>query len=167
MLSYKIAAYLIFFFFFYGSLLPCARVLEELASWATKVRRKSWRASGTGDCLYLVPSGGHTPSAFCSGSCLKEDSCKTRATMPPPRMLLLLVITCNLSRYALYVIYDGFRMPRLVQCDQWPCPNLVDCFISRPTEKTVFTIFMATSSSICMLLNMAELAYLVAKGVTR
>lgn len=77
------------------------------------------------------------------------------------------VIMCNLSRYALYVIYDGFRMPRLVQCDQWPCPNLVDCFISRPTEKTVFTIFMATSSSICMLLNMAELAYLVAKGVTR
>lgn len=70
-------------------------------------------------------------------------------------------------RYALYVIYDGFQMPRLVQCDQWPCPNLVDCFISRPTEKTVFTVFMATSSSICMVLNMAELAYLVAKAVTR
>uniref|UniRef100_H3CYB1 Gap junction protein n=1 Tax=Tetraodon nigroviridis TaxID=99883 RepID=H3CYB1_TETNG len=69
--------------------------------------------------------------------------------------------------YALYVIYDGFRMPRLVRCDQWPCPNLVDCFISRPTEKTVFTVFMATSSSICMLLNVAELAYLVGKAVTR
>uniref|UniRef100_A0A667WS92 Gap junction protein n=1 Tax=Myripristis murdjan TaxID=586833 RepID=A0A667WS92_9TELE len=69
--------------------------------------------------------------------------------------------------YALYVVYDGFQMPRLVQCDQWPCPNLVDCFISRPTEKTVFTVFMATTSSICMVLNMAELAYLVAKAVTR
>lgn len=72
-----------------------------------------------------------------------------------------------LSRYALYVVYDGFQMPRLVQCDQWPCPNLVDCFISRPTEKTIFTVFMATASSICMVLNMAELAYLVAKAVTR
>ncbi|XP_061571500.1 gap junction beta-6 protein-like [Cololabis saira] len=69
--------------------------------------------------------------------------------------------------YALYVVYDGFQMPRLVQCDQWPCPNLVDCFISRPTEKTIFTVFMATASSICMVLNMAELAYLVAKAVTR
>nr|XP_040028411.1 gap junction beta-2 protein-like isoform X3 [Gasterosteus aculeatus aculeatus]XP_040028424.1 gap junction beta-2 protein-like isoform X3 [Gasterosteus aculeatus aculeatus]XP_040028502.1 gap junction beta-2 protein-like isoform X3 [Gasterosteus aculeatus aculeatus] len=68
--------------------------------------------------------------------------------------------------YALYVVYDGFQMPRLVQCDQWPCPNLVDCFISRPTEKTIFTVFMATASSICMVLNMAELAYLVAKAVT-
>ncbi|XP_071394045.1 gap junction beta-2 protein-like [Centroberyx affinis] len=69
--------------------------------------------------------------------------------------------------YALYVVYDGFQMPRLVQCDQWPCPNLVDCFISRPTEKTIFTVFMATASSICMVLNMAELAYLIAKAVTR
>uniref|UniRef100_A0A3Q4HW72 Gap junction protein n=1 Tax=Neolamprologus brichardi TaxID=32507 RepID=A0A3Q4HW72_NEOBR len=68
--------------------------------------------------------------------------------------------------YALYVVYDGFQMPRLVQCDQWPCPNLVDCFISRPTEKTIFTVFMATTSSICMVLNMAELVYLVIKAVT-
>lgn len=55
-------------------------------------------------------------------------------------------------------------MPRLVQCDQWPCPNLVDCFVSRPTEKTIFTVFMASSSCVCMLLNIAELAYLVAKA---
>ncbi|XP_019960173.2 gap junction beta-2 protein-like [Paralichthys olivaceus] len=68
---------------------------------------------------------------------------------------------------ALYVVYGGFQMPRLVQCDQWPCPNLVDCFISRPTEKTIFTVFMATASSLCIILNMAELAYLVAKAVTR
>uniref|UniRef100_A0A3P8XCF4 Gap junction protein n=1 Tax=Esox lucius TaxID=8010 RepID=A0A3P8XCF4_ESOLU len=67
--------------------------------------------------------------------------------------------------YALYVLYDGFQMPRLVQCDQWPCPNLVDCFVSRPTEKTVFTVFMASSSCICMALNLAELAYLIAKAI--
>ncbi|XP_072306998.1 gap junction beta-2 protein-like [Eucyclogobius newberryi] len=69
--------------------------------------------------------------------------------------------------YALYVLYDGFRMPRLVRCDQWPCPNLVDCFVSRPTEKTIFTLFMATASSVCMVLNMAELTYLIAKAITR
>lgn len=74
---------------------------------------------------------------------------------------------CCLSRYALYVVYDGFQMPRLVQCDQWPCPNLVDCFVSRPTEKTIFTVFMATASSICIVLNVAEVAYLVAKALTR
>ncbi|XP_038869934.1 gap junction beta-2 protein-like [Salvelinus namaycush] len=69
--------------------------------------------------------------------------------------------------YALYFVYDGFQMPRLVKCEQWPCPNKVDCFISRPTEKTIFTIFMVVSSAICMVLNVAELAYLIAKALMR
>ncbi|XP_034042948.1 gap junction beta-2 protein-like [Thalassophryne amazonica] len=69
--------------------------------------------------------------------------------------------------YALYFVYDGFQMPRLVKCEQWPCPNKVDCFISRPTEKTVFTIFMVSSSVICMILNIAELAYLITKALMR
>ena len=38
-------------------------------------------------------------------------------------------------------MYDGFAMQRLVKCNAWPCPNTVDCFVSRPTEKTVFTVF--------------------------
>uniref|UniRef100_G3N8Y7 Gap junction protein n=1 Tax=Gasterosteus aculeatus TaxID=69293 RepID=G3N8Y7_GASAC len=69
--------------------------------------------------------------------------------------------------YALYFVYGGFQMPRLVKCEQWPCPNKVDCFISRPTEKTVFTIFMVSSSTICMVLNVAELGYLIAKAALR
>uniref|UniRef100_A0A3B3DCW1 Gap junction protein n=1 Tax=Oryzias melastigma TaxID=30732 RepID=A0A3B3DCW1_ORYME len=66
--------------------------------------------------------------------------------------------------YVLYLIYNGFKMPRLVKCEQWPCPNIVDCFISKPTEKTVFIIFMVASSVICMMLNLAELCYLLFKG---
>ncbi|XP_062390472.1 gap junction protein beta 8 [Sardina pilchardus] len=69
--------------------------------------------------------------------------------------------------YALYYVYGGFHMPRLVKCEQWPCPNKVDCFMSRPTEKTVFTIFMVGSSAICMLLNLAELIYLICKALLR
>ncbi|XP_023806861.1 gap junction beta-2 protein-like [Oryzias latipes] len=69
--------------------------------------------------------------------------------------------------YVLFLIYDGLYMPRLVKCEQWPCPNKVDCFISRPTEKTVFTIFMVASSAICMMLNVAELFYLIHKKLTK
>lgn len=69
--------------------------------------------------------------------------------------------------YALYAIYDGFWLPRLVRCEVSPCPNEVDCFVSRPTEKTVFTVFMAAASGACMVLNVAELAYLVAKAITQ
>uniref|UniRef100_A0A8B9SUF5 Gap junction protein n=1 Tax=Anas platyrhynchos TaxID=8839 RepID=A0A8B9SUF5_ANAPL len=58
--------------------------------------------------------------------------------------------------YVFYYMYDGYQMPRLVKCDAWPCPNVVDCFVSRPTEKTTFTIFMLAVSGICMTLNLAE-----------
>lgn len=69
--------------------------------------------------------------------------------------------------YALYYVYDGFQMARLLKCEEWPCPNKVDCFVSRPTEKTVFTIFMVASSAICIVLNVAELAYLIVKALIR
>ena len=65
--------------------------------------------------------------------------------------------------YVFYYMYDGYQMPRLVKCDAWPCPNVVDCFVSRPTEKTIFTIFLLAVSGICMMLHLAELGYLVIK----
>ncbi|XP_067889775.1 gap junction protein beta 8 [Heterodontus francisci] len=69
--------------------------------------------------------------------------------------------------YILYFLYGGFQMVRLVKCSASPCPNTVDCFISRPTEKTVFTIFMTVVSGVCVLLNVAELFYLIVKACMR
>ncbi|XP_053165670.1 gap junction beta-2 protein [Hemicordylus capensis] len=69
--------------------------------------------------------------------------------------------------YTFYFMYNGYKMPRLVKCSAWPCPNVVDCFVSRPTEKTMFTIFMLAVSGICMLLNVIELSYLVLKFCIR
>ncbi|XP_007892284.1 connexin 27.5 isoform X1 [Callorhinchus milii] len=69
--------------------------------------------------------------------------------------------------YIFYLIYPGFRMIRLVKCDAPPCPNTVDCFVSRPTEKTIFTIFMLVVSGVCVLLNIAEAGYLIFKACLR
>ncbi|NXL95849.1 CXA3 protein, partial [Alectura lathami] len=35
-----------------------------------------------------------------------------------------------------YVLY-GFELKPLYTCSRWPCPNTVNCYISRPTEKTI------------------------------
>ncbi|XP_073439163.1 gap junction beta-2 protein isoform X1 [Dendrobates tinctorius] len=69
--------------------------------------------------------------------------------------------------YLFHILYTGFHMQRLVKCGNWPCPNLVDCFISRPTEKTIFTFFMIIVSGICMVLNVAELCYLIIQAFFR
>ncbi|XP_047441832.1 uncharacterized protein LOC125008584 [Mugil cephalus] len=69
--------------------------------------------------------------------------------------------------YIFYLIYPDFKMVRLVKCDSYPCPNTVDCFVSRPTEKTIFTVFMLAVSGLCVLLNLAEVVYLIGKACKR
>uniref|UniRef100_A0A8C8FQ53 Gap junction protein n=1 Tax=Oncorhynchus tshawytscha TaxID=74940 RepID=A0A8C8FQ53_ONCTS len=65
--------------------------------------------------------------------------------------------------YLIYHIYEGYDFPSLIKCEQKPCPNKVDCFISRPTEKRIFTIFMVVTSLACILLSFFEILYLVGK----
>ncbi|XP_051501972.1 gap junction beta-4 protein-like [Myxocyprinus asiaticus] len=65
--------------------------------------------------------------------------------------------------YLLYHIYKGYDFPTTVKCSEDPCPNVVDCFISRPTEKRIFTIFNVVMSLVCILLSLCEFLYLVGK----
>lgn len=62
-----------------------------------------------------------------------------------------------------YKLYDGFSVPFLTKCDLKPCPHTVDCFISRPTEKTIFILFLVITSGLCIVLNFTELSFLVLK----
>ena len=54
----------------------------------------------------------------------------------------------------------GFRVKELFKCTGDPCPNTVDCFISRPMEKTIFLWFMFIIAFLCLFLNVLELLYL-------
>uniref|UniRef100_A0A8C6S5L2 Gap junction protein n=1 Tax=Neogobius melanostomus TaxID=47308 RepID=A0A8C6S5L2_9GOBI len=71
-----------------------------------------------------------------------------------------------LGQYFLY----GFRLRPLYKCARWPCPNMVDCFISRPTEKTIFIVFMLVVACVSLLLNLLEIYHLgwkkLKQGVT-
>ncbi|XP_066515705.1 gap junction protein, alpha 2 [Hoplias malabaricus] len=60
---------------------------------------------------------------------------------------------------AQYFLY-GFRLEAMYRCSRWPCPNTVNCFTSRPTEKTVFILFMLAVSCVSLLLNLAEIYHL-------
>ncbi|KAM4865605.1 gap junction beta-7 protein [Thomomys bottae] len=60
-------------------------------------------------------------------------------------------------------LYGGFSVSHIMKCDLKPCPNTVDCFISKPTEKTIFIFFLVIASCLCIGLNFAELSFLVLK----
>ncbi|XP_026964984.1 gap junction beta-5 protein [Sagmatias obliquidens] len=65
--------------------------------------------------------------------------------------------------YVFHSFYPKYTLPRVVRCHVAPCPNTVDCFISKPTEKNIFTLFMVIMAVVCIVLNLVELAYLVNK----
>ncbi|KAM9501868.1 gap junction gamma-2 protein isoform 1-T5 [Clarias gariepinus] len=58
-----------------------------------------------------------------------------------------------------YLLY-GFSVNPSYVCDEIPCPHRVDCFVSRPTEKTIFLLVMYVVSCLCLLLNFCEMFHL-------
>ncbi|XP_051793423.1 gap junction protein, alpha 2 [Acanthochromis polyacanthus] len=60
---------------------------------------------------------------------------------------------------AQYFLY-GFELKPMYTCDRWPCPNMVNCYISRPTEKTIFILFMLAVACLSLLLNLVEMYHL-------
>ncbi|XP_004633940.1 gap junction delta-3 protein [Octodon degus] len=61
----------------------------------------------------------------------------------------------------------GFRVAPRFACSGAPCPHTVDCFVSRPTEKTVFVLFYFAVGLLSALLSVAELGHLLWKGRAR
>ncbi|CAN9500193.1 unnamed protein product [Ophioblennius macclurei] len=65
-----------------------------------------------------------------------------------------------------YFLYGIFLHPLYV-CKAWPCPHPVNCYVSRPTEKNVFIVFMLAVSAVSLVLSVLELHHLAWKHCCR
>ncbi|XP_068564327.1 gap junction protein, alpha 11 isoform X2 [Cebidichthys violaceus] len=74
---------------------------------------------------------------------------------------IVLEVLFLVGQYFLY----GFTLQTRYVCSRFPCPHKVDCFLSRPTEKSVIIWFMLVSALISLLLSLIELLYLCVKAV--
>ncbi|XP_027011221.1 gap junction Cx32.2 protein-like isoform X2 [Tachysurus fulvidraco] len=59
-----------------------------------------------------------------------------------------------------YYLYGLFMRPQF-SCRQNPCVFIVDCFMSRVTEKNIFNIFMLVIACVSLLLSVIEVFYLL------
>ncbi|XP_046923144.1 gap junction delta-4 protein [Lynx rufus] len=57
------------------------------------------------------------------------------------------------SHYLLF----GFLVPKRFSCTHSPCTSVVDCYISRPTEKSIMMLFMWAVSALSLVLSVADL----------
>uniref|UniRef100_A0A4W3HVS4 Gap junction protein n=1 Tax=Callorhinchus milii TaxID=7868 RepID=A0A4W3HVS4_CALMI len=72
---------------------------------------------------------------------------------------LLAEVGLVVSQCALY----GFTIEPRFLCVSFPCPHTVDCFVSRPMEKTVFLIFYFVIGVISAVISLVELLHILLK----
>ncbi|XP_004588580.2 gap junction delta-4 protein [Ochotona princeps] len=65
----------------------------------------------------------------------------------------LLEAALGASHYLLF----GFLGPARFSCSHAPCPGVVDCYVSRPTEKSLVTLIMWAASALSLLLGVLDL----------
>ncbi|XP_064559352.1 gap junction delta-4 protein [Zonotrichia leucophrys gambelii] len=61
----------------------------------------------------------------------------------------------------------GFFVPDRFSCHHSPCTSTVDCYISRPTEKSIMMIFIWGVSSLSFLLSLADLVCALRRTTAR
>ncbi|KAM4663216.1 gap junction alpha-3 protein-like isoform 1-T2 [Discoglossus pictus] len=137
-----------------GHILHLVR-LEEKHKQREKLRQSKGDSQGDKQLLLAPPKPAKPP--------LKDDLGKVRLRGALLRTYVFHVIFKTLfevgfivSQYFLY----GFQLRPLYTCSRWPCPNTVNCYISRPTEKTIFILFMLVVACLSLLLNLIEIYYL-------
>lgn len=73
---------------------------------------------------------------------------------------ILLEVAFIAGQYFLF----GFTLETRYVCERLPCPHKVDCFLSRPTEKSVIIWFMLAAAIVSFALSLVELFYLCVKA---
>lgn len=109
----------------------------------------------------------------------KDDDGKTRVTKPDedqPGILLLAYVGQVLFRCASEIIFMWlqfntyvykFWVPEIYKCARYPCKNVVDCFVSRPKEKTIIIWIMFCTGILMIILNLVELYHIGIKKIWR
>ncbi|XP_035998523.1 gap junction alpha-3 protein-like [Fundulus heteroclitus] len=72
---------------------------------------------------------------------------------------ILFEVAFLVAQYYLY----GFGLELMYPCERWPCLTKVFCYVSRPTEKTIFIIFMLIVALVSLLLNVVEMFFVFCK----
>ncbi|KAF7213618.1 gap junction delta-4 protein [Nothobranchius furzeri] len=90
-----------------------------------------------------------------------EQRCFTGAYILHLLFRTLLEAGFGAAHYYLF----GFYIPRRFLCQHPPCTTQVDCYISRPTEKTVMLNFMFIMAALSLSLDAADFACAIKRSV--
>nr|XP_039268164.1 gap junction Cx32.7 protein-like [Styela clava] len=77
------------------------------------------------------------------------------------QIVFRMLLECTFVILQLNLYHYRWRVPEVFSCSEWPCPHTVDCFISRPQEKTVLLTYMYVTSALSLGISLLELWYII------
>ncbi|CAH7286102.1 gap junction delta-4 protein [Phodopus roborovskii] len=88
-----------------------------------------------------------------------EGTCRPRVPDLSSAYLVHLLLRTLLEAglASLHYLLYGFSVPNRVSCSRVPCSGAVDCYVSRPTEKSLLMLFVWAVSALSFLLSLADL----------
>uniref|UniRef100_A0A8D2LD54 Gap junction protein n=1 Tax=Varanus komodoensis TaxID=61221 RepID=A0A8D2LD54_VARKO len=145
-------------------LLPCAVfgvcVLHNVVRQAVKAYSFPYRRYKE-----IKPSSGQRVTKKSSKGALRSKiTCRANEMDIPDfsgaytvHLLLRILIEAGFGAGHYYLF--GFFVPRRFSCNQFPCTSFVDCYISRPTEKSILMLFIWGLSGFSFLLSLVDLVF--------
>ncbi|KAF7659505.1 hypothetical protein LDENG_00297080 [Lucifuga dentata] len=98
----------------------------------------------------------------------KHDGCRCIKRDGLMKIYVFQLLSCAVFEvsflFAQYILY-GLEVAPYFVCTRKPCPHVVDCFVSRPTEKTIFLLIMYAISGMCLLFTILEIFHLGISGI--
>uniref|UniRef100_A0A671RNZ6 Gap junction protein n=1 Tax=Sinocyclocheilus anshuiensis TaxID=1608454 RepID=A0A671RNZ6_9TELE len=116
------------------------------------------------DSIYKIHQESFRKSSLCK-TVIKAEKGRVQYFTGAYILHLLLRILVEAGFGAAHYYLFGFHVPKRFMCQQPPCTTMVDCYISRPTEKTIMLNFMLGAATLSLLLNVCDLICAIKRSV--
>ncbi|XP_043081852.1 gap junction delta-4 protein [Puntigrus tetrazona] len=116
------------------------------------------------DAIYKIHQESFRKASLCK-TVMKAEKGRVRFFTGAYILHLLLRMLVEAGFGAAHYYLFGFHIPKRFMCQQPPCTTMVDCYISRPTEKTIMLNFMLGAAALSLLLNVCDLICAIKRSV--
>ncbi|XP_007940666.1 gap junction delta-4 protein [Orycteropus afer afer] len=144
-------------------LIQSMSVLLPYAVFSVYVLHKGAMHAAVGRCRSEGRQGGQNPSDLPTAERYHSQPSKEGHNLNIPDFSsgyiahLFLRTVVEAAFGALHYLLFGFMVPKRFSCSHSPCTSVVDCYISRPTEKSIMMLFIWGVSALSFLLSVIDL----------
>ncbi|XP_005398214.1 PREDICTED: gap junction delta-4 protein isoform X2 [Chinchilla lanigera] len=148
----------------------CTNVCYDIFSPVSQLR--FWLVQGVSVLLpyamfsvYVLHKG--TQLAF-RGACRSDGGAPTVPDFSCGYLIHLCFRTLTEAAFGTWhYLFFGFLVPKRFSCTHSPCSSAVDCYVSRPTEKSIMMLFTWAMSALSFLLSVTDLLCSVQRRISR